>query len=345
MNLLVTGGCGFIGSNFIRQRLTETGSPLRKLVNLDALTYAGNLANLADLANDPRYVFVHGNIGDEVIVARLLAEHDINAIVNFAAESHVDRSIAKPQPFIETNVVGTLHLLNAARHHYDALPANRRSTFRFLHISTDEVYGSLGPHDPPFTEQTPYAPNSPYSASKASSDHLVRAYHRTYGLPTLTVNCSNNYGPYQHPEKLIPHTLISALQGKPITLYGDGRQIRDWIYVEDNTTAIWFVLQKGNVGETYNIGAQNEQTNLTVVKNLCVILDQTAPRPDGRSYQTQITHVTDRPGHDQRYALDCAKIQNLLHWKPYKEFHHGLMQTAIFFQSTIQPRRDANEHK
>ncbi|RRK01468.1 dTDP-glucose 4,6-dehydratase [Opitutaceae bacterium TAV4] len=331
MKLLVTGGCGFIGSNFIRQRLTEDGSPLRKLVNFDALTYAGNPANLADLASDPRYVFVHGNIGDDTLVARLLAEHAIDAIINFAAESHVDRSIASPQPFIETNVVGTLHLLNATLKHYDALPADRRSTFRFLHVSTDEVYGSLGPQDPPFAEQTPYAPNSPYSASKAASDHLVRAYHRTYDLPVLTVNCSNNYGPYQHSEKLIPRTIINALQGKPITLYGDGLQIRDWIHVEDNTTAIWLVLQKGHIGETYNIGGSNEQTNIDMAKSICSILDRIAPRADRASYAQQITHVTDRPGHDRRYAINCKKIRSELRWIPQKNFTTTLEQTASWY--------------
>jgi dTDP-glucose 4,6-dehydratase len=244
MNLLVTGGCGFIGSNFVRQRLTETGSPLRRLVNLDLLTYAGNPANLADLATDPRYVFVQGDIGDAALVARLLAEHEIDAVVNFAAESHVDRSIDSPEPFVQTNVVGTLRLLNAARQHWAKLPAPRKDAFRFLHVSTDEVYGTLAPTDPAFTEETPFAPNSPYAASKAASDHLVRAYQHTYGLPTLTTNCSNNYGPFHFPEKLIPLMILNALDGKPLPVYGDGQQVRDWLYVEDHAAAIWLVLQR-----------------------------------------------------------------------------------------------------
>ncbi|AHF93274.1 dTDP-glucose 4,6-dehydratase [Opitutaceae bacterium TAV5] len=333
MNLLVTGGCGFIGSNFIRQRLIEDkkSSPLRKLVNLDALTYAGNPANLADLAGDPRYVFVHGNIGDEALVTRLLADYDIDAIINFAAESHVDRSINSPEPFIQTNVVGTLRLLEAARRHHAALPANRRFAFRFLHISTDEVYGTLGPGDPPFTENTPFAPNSPYSASKAASDHLVRAWNQTYGLPTLTVNCSNNYGPYQHPEKLIPLTILNALQGKPIPLYGDGLQVRDWLYVEDHTAAIWLVLQGSCLGETYNVGGMNEQTNIDVVKTVCALLDARVPRVDGQSYARQITHVGDRPGHDRRYAINCEKIRRSLKWGPEKIFVTGLEQTVSWY--------------
>jgi dTDP-glucose 4,6-dehydratase len=318
MNLLVTGGCGFIGSNFIRQRLTEDKktSPLRKLVNLDALTYAGNPDNLSDLAGDPRYVFVHGNIGDEALVTRLLAEHDIDATINFAAESHVDRSIDSPDPFIQTNVVGTLRLLEATRRHHAALPANRRTAFRFLHISTDEVYGALAPDDPPFTEKTSIAPNSPYSASKAASDHLVHAWNQTYALPTLIINSSNNYGPYQHPEKLIPLTIFNALQGKPIPLYGDGLQIRDWLHVEDHAAAIWLVLQKGNPGETYNVGGMNEQTNINVIKTICALLDARTPRSDGQSYASQIAHVADRPGHDRRYAINCEKIRRELTWEP-----------------------------
>ena len=257
MNLLVTGGCGFIGSNFIRQRLTEKGSPLGKLVNLDALTYAGNPANLSDLAGDPRYAFAHGDIGDTALVTKLLEEHAIDAIVNFAAESHVDRSIDSPEPFIQTNVVGTLRLLNCARLHWTKLPEAKKAAFRFLHVSTDEVYGTLSATDPAFTEDTPFAPNSPYAASKAASDHLVRAYQHTYHFPTLTTNCSNNYGPYHFPEKLIPLMILNALEGKPLPVYGDGQQIRDWLYVEDHAAAIWLVLQKGRVGETYNIGGLN----------------------------------------------------------------------------------------
>jgi len=331
MNILVTGGCGFIGSNFIRQRLTETASPLRKLVNLDILTYAGNPANLADLAADPRYVFQKGDIGDEALVARLLEEHDIDAIVNFAAESHVDRSIDSPEPFIQTNVTGTLRLLNAARRHWSGLPEGRREKFRFLHVSTDEVYGTLAPHDPTFSETTPFAPNSPYAASKAASDHLVRAFQHTYGLPTLTTNCSNNYGPYHFPEKLIPLMILNALDGKPLPVYGDGQQIRDWLYVEDHAAAIWLVLQRGRTGETYNVGGLNERANLDVVKTLCALLDAKSPRPDGASYTAQITYVPDRPGHDRRYAIDCSKLQSELGWAPRESFETGLAKTVDWY--------------
>lgn len=331
MNLLVTGGCGFIGSNFIRQRLTEAGSPLRRLVNLDALTYAGNPANLADLAGDPRYVFAQGDIGDETLVTRLLAEHAIDAVVNFAAESHVDRSIDSPEPFIQTNVVGTLRLLNAARHHWAKLPAPRKAAFRFLHVSTDEVYGSLPPGAAAFTEEHVYEPNSPYAASKAASDHLVRAYQHTYGLPTLTTNCSNNYGPYHFPEKLIPLMILNALEGKDLPVYGDGQQIRDWLYVEDHAAAIWLVLQRGRVGETYNIGGLNEQPNLAIVRSICALLDRKAPRQDGRSYATQVKHVADRPGHDRRYAIDCAKIQRELGWAPRESFATGIEKTVDWY--------------
>jgi dTDP-glucose 4,6-dehydratase len=331
MNILVTGGCGFIGSNFIRQRLTETASPLHKLVNLDILTYAGNPANLADLATDPRYVFQKGDIGDEALVARLLAEHDIDAIVNFAAESHVDRSIDSPEPFIQTNVTGTLRLLNAARRHWSQLPDERREKFRFLHVSTDEVYGTLAPHDPAFSETTPFAPNSPYAASKAASDHLVRAFQHTYGLPTLTTNCSNNYGPYHFPEKLIPLMILNALDGKPLPVYGDGQQIRDWLYVEDHAAAIWLVLQRGRTGETYNVGGLNERANLDVVKTLCALLDAKSPRPDGASYTAQITYVADRPGHDRRYAIDCSKLQSELGWAPRESFETGLAKTVDWY--------------
>ena len=331
MNILVTGGCGFIGSNFIRQRLTEDASPLRKLVNLDLLTYAGNPANLADLASDPRYVFQKGDIGDESLVARLLQEHDIDAIVNFAAESHVDRSIDSPEPFIQTNVTGTLRLLNATRRHWSQLPDGRREKFRFLHVSTDEVYGTLAPHDPAFSETTPFAPNSPYAASKAASDHLVRAFQHTYGLPTLTTNCSNNYGPYHFPEKLIPLMILNALDGKPLPVYGDGQQIRDWLYVEDHAAAIWLVLQRGRTGETYNVGGLNERANLDVVKTLCALLDAKSPRPDGDSYTAQITYVADRPGHDRRYAIDCSKLQSELGWAPRESFETGLAKTVDWY--------------
>jgi dTDP-glucose 4,6-dehydratase len=335
MNLLVTGGCGFIGSNFIRQRLTEKPAagraPVERLVNLDALTYAGNPANLADLAGDPRYVFVHGDIGDVALVEQLLAEHAIDAVVNFAAETHVDRSIDSPEPFIRTNVTGTLRLLNNARLHWGRLPGPKKTAFRFLHVSTDEVYGSLAPGAPPFTEEHVYEPNSPYAASKAASDHLVRAYRHTYGLPTLTTNCSNNYGPYHFPEKLIPLIILNALESKTLPVYGDGRQIRDWLYVEDHAAAIWLVLQKGRVGETYNIGGLNEQTNLTIVEKICELLDRKSPRADGRSYASQITHVTDRPGHDRRYAIDCSKLRQELGWAPRENFATGIEKTVDWY--------------
>jgi len=343
MNLLVTGGCGFIGSNFIRQRLTEPLSAsglsplasrpvsLAKLVNLDLLTYAGNPANLADLAGDPRYVFAQGNIGDTDLVARLFAEHAIDAVVNFAAESHVDRSIDSPEPFIQTNVVGTLRLLNTARQYWTQLPEPKKSAFRFLHVSTDEVYGTLGATDPAFTEETPFAPNSPYAASKAASDHLVRAYQHTFGLPTLTTNCSNNYGPFHFPEKLIPLVILNALDGKPLPIYGDGQQIRDWLYVEDHAAAIWTVLGHGRIGETYNIGGLNERPNLEVVRTICSLLDAKAPRADGKSYSTQITFVADRPGHDRRYAIDCTKLQRELGWSPRESFETGLAKTVDWY--------------
>ncbi len=331
MNLLVTGGCGFIGSNFVRQRLRETASPLARLVNLDLLTYAGNPANLADMAGDARYVFAHGNIGDEALVARLLADHAIDAVVNFAAESHVDRSIDSPEPFVQTNVVGTLRLLNAVRRHWAGLAGSRKDSFRFLHISTDEVYGTLGPQDPGFSEETPFSPNSPYAASKAGSDHLVRAFHHTYGLPTLTTNCSNNYGPYHFPEKLIPLMILNALEGKPLPVYGDGQQIRDWLYVEDHCAAIWLVLQRGRAGETYNVGGLNERANLDVVQRICSLLDLKSPCPDRRSHAAQITRVADRPGHDRRYAINCSKLQRELGWSPRESFETGLEKTVDWY--------------
>jgi dTDP-glucose 4,6-dehydratase len=331
MNLLVTGGCGFIGSNFIRQRLTESDPLLTKLVNLDQLTYAGNPSNLADLADDTRYVFVQGDIGDPVLVARLLAEHAIDAVVNFAAESHVDRSIDSPEPFIQTNVVGTLRLLNNARLYWSKLPEPRKNAFRLLHVSTDEVYGTLAPGDPAFTEETPFAPNSPYAASKAASDHLVRAYHHTYGLPVLTTNCSNNYGPYHFPEKLIPLVILNALEGKSLPVYGDGQQIRDWLYVEDHAAAIWLVLRQGRVGETYNIGGLSEKPNIEIVRTICALLDRKSPRSDSQSYAVQITYVSDRPGHDRRYAINCTKLQRELGWNPRESFSTGLEKTVDWY--------------
>ena len=345
MNILVTGGCGFIGSNFIRQRLKESGSPLQKLVNLDLLTYAGNPANLADLETDPRYVFQHGDIGDEGLVANLLQEYRIDAVLNFAAESHVDRSIDSPEPFIQTNVTGTLRLLNAVRRYWGGLAAEKRSGFRFLHVSTDEVYGTLAPTDPAFSETTPFAPNSPYAASKAASDHLVRAFHHTYGLPTLTTNCSNNYGPYHFPEKLIPLMILNALDGKPLPVYGDGQQIRDWLYVEDHAVAIWLVLRKGGLGETYNVGGLNERANLDVVKTLCTLLDQKSARADGASYEAQITYVADRPGHDRRYAIDCSKIQSELGWSPAESFETGLAKTVDWYLTNRTWTEDITKNK
>lgn len=330
-NILVTGGCGFIGSNFIRQRLGERGSTVSRLVNLDALTYAGNPANLADLAGDPRYVFVHGDIGDEALTARLLKEHAIDAILNFAAESHVDRSIDSPEPFVQTNVLGTLRLLNSARRYWSALPSAKKEGFRFLHVSTDEVYGTLKPGDAPWNEECPYEPNSPYAASKASSDHLVRAFQHTYHLPTLTTNCSNNYGPFHFPEKLIPLMILNALEGKSLPVYGDGQQIRDWLYVEDHASAIWLVLKKGRVGETYNVGGLNERPNLEIVRRICSLLDRKSPRVDGKSYSTQIAFVADRPGHDRRYAIDSTKIRTELGWVPQENFDSGIEKTVDWY--------------
>lgn len=343
MNLLVTGGCGFIGSNFIRQELGKRGSC--KLVNLDLLTYAGNPANLADVENDSRYVFVQGDIGDEALVGKILAEQEIDAIVNFAAESHVDRSIDSPEPFVQTNVVGTLRLLNAARRYWKTLPELKGSRFRFLHVSTDEVYGSLSPSDPAFTEKTPYSPNSPYAASKAASDHLVRASHHTYGLPTLITNCSNNYGPYQFPEKLIPLVILNALDGKPLPVYGDGQQIRDWLYVGDHAAALACVLERGQVGETYNIGGRSEKPNLEIVRTLCTLLDQKAPRADGDSYAKQITFVTDRPGHDRRYAIDDTKLQRELGFVPATTFEAGIEKTVDWYLSNRDWTTDITEKR
>jgi dTDP-glucose 4,6-dehydratase len=345
MNLLVTGGCGFIGSNFVRQRLAEAGSEVARLVNLDKLTYAGNPANLADLAGDPRYVFVCGDIGDEALVAKLLAEHEIDAVVNVAAESHVDRSIDSPEPFLQTNALGTLRLLNATRRYWTALPEARRAIFRFHHISTDEVYGTLEPDDAAFTEEHPFEPNSPYAASKAASDHLVRAFQHTYGLPTLTTNCSNNYGPFHFPEKLIPLVILNALDGKPLPIYGDGMQVRDWLYVEDHCAAIWRVLRSGRVGETYNIGGECELPNLEVVRGICRLLDELSPRADGRGYSEQICFVADRPGHDRRYAIDCAKIRRELGWQPAESFESGLRKTVTWYLAHRDWCRDITERR
>jgi dTDP-glucose 4,6-dehydratase len=307
------------------------GAGAAKIVNLDKLTYAGNPANLADVAGNPGYSFIHGDIGDEALVSRLLAENAVTHVVNFAAESHVDRSIDSPEPFIQTNVVGTLRLLNAVKRHWQGLGREAKEGFRFLHISTDEVYGTLGPRDPAFTEATPFAPNSPYAASKAASDHLVRSYHHTFGLPTLTTNCSNNYGPFHFPEKLFPLIILNALEGRPLPIYGDGQQIRDWLYVEDHCRAISMVLKSGRVGETYNVGGLNECANLKVVKLICSLLDAKVPRADGKSYSEQIEFVTDRPGHDRRYAIDCSKIRRELGWKPAESFETGLEKTVDWY--------------
>jgi dTDP-glucose 4,6-dehydratase len=326
--ILVTGGAGFIGANFVLDWLAGCDEPV---LNLDALTYAGNLASLKRLAGDARHVFVQGDIGDRARVDALLAQYRPQAIVNFAAESHVDRSIHGPAAFIQTNVVGTFHLLEAARAYHAGLAAAEKAAFRFLHVSTDEVYGSLGPNDPPFTETTPYAPNSPYSASKAASDHLVRAYHHTYGLPTLTTNCSNNYGPYQFPEKLIPLVIHNALAGKPLPIYGDGRNVRDWLYVTDHCAAIRRVLEAGRVGETYNIGGNNEITNLEVVTTVCAILDELHPESPVTPHARLITHVADRPGHDRRYAIDAGKIRAELGWAPQERFETGIRKTVAWY--------------
>ncbi len=326
--ILVTGGAGFIGSNFILDWLAAEGSPV---VNLDKLTYAGNLHNLAALQNDARHIFAHGDIGDGELVGRLLREHRPRAIVHFAAESHVDRSIHGPADFIRTNIDGTFRLLEEARAYWGGLPSAEREAFRFLHVSTDEVYGSLEPDDPPFSETTAYAPNSPYSASKAASDHLVRAYHHTYGLPVLTTNCSNNYGAFQFPEKLIPLIILNALNGKPLPVYGDGLNIRDWLYVGDHCTAIREVLQRGRCGETYNIGGWNEKTNLDVIHTVCAILDELQPAATGQPYAALIGYVKDRPGHDRRYAIDARKIERELGWKPQETFDSGIRKTVRWY--------------
>jgi dTDP-glucose 4,6-dehydratase len=326
--ILVTGGAGFIGANFVLDWLAQTDEPV---INLDKLTYAGNLENLAGLQGDARHVFVRGDIGDSALTGRLLAEHRPRAVVNLAAESHVDRSIHGPGEFIQTNIVGTFHLLESVRAYWNSLEGEGREHFRFLHVSTDEVYGSLRNNDPAFTETNRYEPNSPYSASKAASDHLVRAYHHTYGLPVLTTNCSNNYGPYHFPEKLIPLVIHNALKGKPLPIYGDGQQIRDWLYVKDHCRAIRRVLEAGRPGETYNIGGWNEKANLDVVQTLCAILDELQPRADGRSYTSQVTFVADRPGHDRRYAIDASKLERELGWKPQESFETGIRKTVAWY--------------
>ena len=325
--ILVTGGAGFIGSNFVRDWLAHNDEPV---INLDKLTYAGNLGNLASLEHDARHLFVRGDIGDTALVSRLLAVHQPRAIVHFAAESHVDRSIHSPGEFITTNVNGTFSLLEAARAYWSGLTGDARDGFRFLHVSTDEVYGTLGPQDPPFTETTPYAPNSPYSASKAASDHLVRAYFHTYGMPVLTTNCSNNYGSFHFPEKLIPLIISNARAGKPLPIYGDGMQVRDWLYVGDHCAAIRRVLEAGRPGEVYNVGGWNEMANLDVVHTLCDILDTLAPKASG-SYRAQITYVQDRPGHDRRYAIDARKIVRELGWKPAETFQTGIRKTVQWY--------------
>lgn len=328
MSILVTGGAGFIGSNFVLDWLAQSDETV---VNLDALTYAGNLENLASLEGDARHIFVKGDIDDFELVSKLLAEHQPRAIVNFAAESHVDRSIHGPEDFIQTNIVGTFRLLEAVRECYGKLEKTAKNQFRFLHVSTDEVYGSLAQGAPAFSETRRYEPNSPYSASKAASDHLVRAYHHTYGLPVLTTNCSNNYGPYHFPEKLIPLVIHNALAGKPLPIYGDGQQIRDWLYVKDHCSAIRRVLEAGRVGETYNVGGCNEKANLDVVHTLCAILDELSPRADGKFYREQITFVADRPGHDRRYAIDASKIAQELGWKPAETFETGIRKTVQWY--------------
>ncbi|MCG8910869.1 dTDP-glucose 4,6-dehydratase [Pseudomonas sp. DP-17] len=328
MTILVTGSAGFIGSNFVLDWLAGHDE---SVVSLDKLTYAGNRANLASLDGDARHIFVQGDISDTELIARLLAQYQPRAVLNFAAESHVDRSILGPEDFIQTNVVGTFHLLEAVRAYWSTEGAPRKSEFRFLHVSTDEVYGSLEPDSPAFTENHPYQPNSPYSASKAASDHLVRAYHHTYGLPVLTTNCSNNYGPYHFPEKLIPLVIRNALAGEALPIYGDGQQIRDWLYVKDHCSAIRRVLESGLPGETYNVGGWNEKSNLDVVHHICDTLDQESPRNDGRSYRQQISFVKDRPGHDRRYAIDATRLERELGWKPAETFETGIAKTVRWY--------------
>jgi dTDP-glucose 4,6-dehydratase len=330
MTILVTGGAGFIGGNFVLDWCVDS---TETVVNLDKLTYAGNLDTLSGLQNNPQHVFVKGDIGDKALLAKLLAQYQPRAVVNFAAESHVDRSIHGPGDFIETNIVGTFNLLEAVRAYWTDLEASKKAEFRFLHVSTDEVYGTLSGTDEPFAETNRYEPNSPYSASKAASDHLVRAWHHTYGLPVVTTNCSNNYGPYHFPEKLIPLVILNALAGKPLPIYGDGQQIRDWLYVKDHCSAIRRVLAKGRLGETYNVGGWNEMANLDVVHAICALLDELKPRADGAKYVEQITYVTDRPGHDRRYAIDARKLEQELGWKPAETFESGIRKTVQWYLS------------
>ncbi len=326
--ILVTGGAGFIGANFVLDWLAAGDEPV---LTLDKLTYAGNLENLASLQGDSRHTFVQGDIGDSALLARLLAEHQPRAVINFAAESHVDRSIHGPEDFIQTNIVGTFHLLEAVRAYWSGLAGEAKSAFRLLHVSTDEVYGSLAAADPAFTETHRYEPNSPYSASKAASDHLVRAYHHTYGLPVLTTNCSNNYGPFHFPEKLIPLLIVNALAGKPLPVYGDGMQVRDWLYVKDHCSAIRRVLEAGRLGEVYNIGGWNEKPNIEIVHTVCTLLDELRPRADGAPYKAQITFVKDRPGHDRRYAIDARKLEKELGWRPAETFDSGIRKTVQWY--------------
>jgi dTDP-glucose 4,6-dehydratase len=328
VSVLVTGGAGFIGSNFVLEWLAESDE---QVINLDKLTYAGNIESLQSINGDQRHVFVRGDIGDSALITKLLVQHQPRAIINFAAESHVDRSIHGPGEFIQINIVGTFQLLEAARAYWGGLQGDARQNFRFLHVSTDEVYGSLAKGDPAFTETHRYEPNSPYSASKAASDHLVRAYHHTYGLPVLTTNCSNNYGPFHFPEKLIPLMIVNALAGKPLPVYGDGMQVRDWLYVKDHCSAIRRVLEAGKIGETYNIGGWNEKPNIEIVHTVCDLLDELRPRADGRSYREQITFVADRPGHDRRYAIDASKIERELGWKPAETFETGIRKTVCWY--------------
>jgi len=328
MTVLTTGAAGFIGANFVLDWLAQSDEPV---INLDKLTYAGNLETLARLQDDARHTFVQGDIGDSELVARLLARHQPRAVLNFAAESHVDRSIHSPEDFIQTNIVGTFRLLEAVRAYWGGLAGDAKAAFRLLHVSTDEVYGSLSAADPAFTETHRYEPNSPYSASKAASDHLVRAYHHTYGLPVLTTNCSNNYGPYHFPEKLIPLMIVNALAGKPLPVYGDGLQVRDWLYVKDHCSAIRRVLDAGRPGEVYNIGGWNEKPNIEIVHTVCALLDELRPKADGTPYSTQITTVKERPGHDRRYAIDASKIERELGWKPAETFESGIRKTVQWY--------------
>ena len=328
MTILVTGAAGFIGANFV---LDWFDNSQEDVVSIDILTYAGNLENLSSLDGNSHHHFIRGNISDRPLVSEILKKYQIRAIVNFAAESHVDRSIHGPGDFIETNIVGTYHLLESVRSYWNDLDEATKKAFRFLHVSTDEVYGSLADKTPAFTEKSPYEPNSPYSASKASSDHLVRAWFHTYGLPELTTNCSNNYGPYHFPEKLIPLCILNALNGKPLPIYGDGKQIRDWLYVKDHCSAIREVLKQGQIGETYNIGGWNEKTNLEVVETLCAILDELKPNSNGKSYSDQITFIKDRPGHDRRYAIDASKLERELGWRPQETFETGLRKTVLWY--------------